>query len=170
MPEQPRARRNAAIDRLGVELQDGTADSTATGQEDDYFGEEYGSDEFFDGEESAFQDFYDRPESMGGQQTKDPTEGGRYIPFTTNASLSYNYNNTNHSKTASANFSLTADLTRSWKFRYQGSFDLVKSSAVRQQFSLKRDLHCWALEFKPHHQHRGFPVRFPHLSEGHSRP
>ena len=145
VPARPRSVRNAAIDRLGVDLAEGTPDSTAV--EGDGFGGEYGDDEFFDGEESAFDDFYDRPESLSGQQTKDPTEGGRFIPFQTNVSLSYNYNNTSSSKTSSANFSLTADLTRGWKFRYQGSFNLVESAAVRQQFSLKRDLHCWALEF-----------------------
>jgi lipopolysaccharide export system protein LptA len=144
VPAQPEARRNAAIDRLGVELEDAAADSL-----DDGFGsDEYGDQDFFDGEESAFQDFYDRPENgLGERDTKDATEGGRYIPFQMNASLSYNYSNTNRRKTTSANFSVNADLTRGWKFRYQGSFDLVKSSAVRQQFSLKRDLHCWALEF-----------------------
>jgi hypothetical protein len=42
---------------------------------------------------------------------------------------------------------MRANITQKWEFRYQTSFDLVAGSAVRQQFSVQRDLHCWRIEF-----------------------
>ncbi len=39
------------------------------------------------------------------------------------------------------------NLTRNWQFRYTASFDLVAGQAIRQQYSLHRDLHCWRFEF-----------------------
>nr|MEE4267043.1 putative LPS assembly protein LptD [Candidatus Krumholzibacteria bacterium] len=149
VPVQQEEMRNTAIDRLGVDLVDTAQDSLR--QVDEFGNEIYDEqdDEFFDGEESSFDDFYDRDgrNSSGAGGANDPTEGGRFIPFQINASLSYNYTNTSQDKRASGNFSVSTDLTRGWKFRYQGSFDLVTATPVRQQFSLKRDLHCWALEF-----------------------
>ncbi len=149
VPAQEEEIRNTAIDRLGVDLIDTAPDSLRQVDEfgnDIYDGQD---DEFFDGEESSFDDFYDRDGRNSGSAggANDPTEGGRFIPFQINASLSYNYTNASQEKRASGNFSVSTDLTRGWKFRYQGSFDLVTATPVRQQFSLKRDLHCWALEF-----------------------
>lgn len=144
VPAPPPERRNQAIDRLGVDLAAAGADTLdqSLGQ-----GFEEDSEDFFDGEESSFDDFYNRDGRSQPADGQDPTEGGRFIPFTVNASMSYSYTNSSNDKRVSANLSLSTDLTRGWKFRYQGSYDLVTATPVRQQFSLKRDLHCWALEF-----------------------
>ena len=147
VPAQPRTRRNKAIERLGVDLAAAGKDTLAGDVEFLDQGYEEDPEEFFDGEESSFNDFYQREGREQDRQEKDPTEGGRFIPFQVNVSLSYSYTNASRDKRASGNFSLSTDLTRAWKFRYQGSFDLVTASPVRQQFSLKRDLHCWAMEF-----------------------
>jgi lipopolysaccharide export system protein LptA len=146
VPQQPERRRSAAIDRLGVDLAEAAGDTVPVDEFLDQ-GYEENPEEFFDGEESSFYDFYNREGRDQRADGQDPTEGGRFIPFQVNASLSYSYNNPSRDKRASGNFSVSTDLTRGWKFRYQGSFDLVTASPVRQQFSLKRDLHCWAMEF-----------------------
>ena len=88
---------------------------------------------------------------LGGRQPgragKDPTEGGRYIPFDASFNISYSYTNATRSRRTNASVNLHTNLTRGWEFRYQASFDLVAGSPVRQQYSLHRDLHCWRLEF-----------------------
>jgi hypothetical protein len=83
----------------------------------------------------------------GGQGARDLTEGGRYLPFQTSGSLSYSYLNATGDRRASASVSLRANLSRYWEFNYQTSFDLVTGAALRQQYTLGRDLHCWRLEF-----------------------
>jgi lipopolysaccharide assembly outer membrane protein LptD (OstA) len=143
----PEARRSRAIDRLGVDLNAAAADTLNPGDEFLDQGYEDNPEEFFDGEESSFYDFYDRQGRGQSPDAKDPTAGGRFIPFQVNTSISYNYTNATDDRRASGNFSVSADLTRGWKFRYQGSFDLVSGAPVRQQFSIKRDLHCWTMEF-----------------------
>jgi len=144
---EPEPNRREELDRLGL---DPTA-ADSTGLRDDLaFGDqgyEDNPEEFFDGEESSFQDFYNKPGRETGPNAKDPTEGGRIIPFRANASMSYSYDNISQKKRASANFSVSANITAKWDFRYQGSFDLVTASPVQQRYSLKRDLHCWSLEF-----------------------
>ncbi|MEN8005976.1 MAG: putative LPS assembly protein LptD [Candidatus Krumholzibacteriota bacterium] len=150
--EMEEQKRNSAIDRLGVDLQ-AAADSL---QAEDRYGE-YDEDgnfidtseqeELFDGEESSFYDFYNRPGRQEGPDEKDPTEGGRYIPFDVNASMSYSYTNETRTKRATGNLSLNTSLTRKWQFRYQASFDLAAGMPTRQQYSLHRDLHCWKIEF-----------------------
>jgi hypothetical protein len=144
--------RNTAIDRLGVDPA-AAADSLQT---KDQYGE-YDSEgnfigtseqeQLFDGEESSFYDFYNRSGRQEGPDQKDPTEGGRYIPFDVNGSLSYSYSNLSHDKRATGNLAMSTNLTRNWMLRYQASFDLVTGSAVRQQYSLHRELHCWRIEF-----------------------
>lgn len=101
------------------------------------------------GQDDAFAGFQ-RAQQRQGQQGgsgPDDTDGGRIIPFTINTSISYSYTNASRDKRANANFALTAGLTRNWEFRYDTSFDLAEGTAVRQQFSLNRELHCWRLEF-----------------------
>ena len=144
----PENERNASLDRLGVpENPEAAADSLAL--EDEFLdqGYEENPEEFFDGEESAFYDMYNQQGRQPAEETKDPTEGGRYIPFTLNTSFSYSYTNSSHTPRATAQLSLDATLTRTWKFNYSGGYDLVAGGATRQRFALKKDLHCWALEF-----------------------
>jgi len=146
VPVREEALKNTNIDRLGVDLNT-PADTLAV--DSDYVEQGYEDDpeEFFDGEESSFYDFYDRQGRGSGEKKDDPTEGGRYIPFNMNASLSYSYDNRNHTRRATSNFRVSATLTRTWKFNYTGSFDLVTGAPTHQQYGLKKDLHCWALEF-----------------------
>ncbi|MCP4291869.1 MAG: hypothetical protein GY780_08555 [bacterium] len=139
-------KRNSKIDRLGVDL-NAPADTLNTDEEFLDQGYEDNPEEFFDGEESSFYDFYNREGGQQDDSTDDPTEGGRYIPFRMNASFSYTYNNLDHSKRSSANLGVSANLTRTWDFNYSGSFDLVTGAPLSQRYTLKKDLHCWALEF-----------------------
>ncbi len=146
VPEPPQRRRNEKIAQLGADLS-APVDSLQYDDENLDQGYEENPEEFFDGEESSFYDFYDR-QGRGGEVDKDdPTEGGRYIPFNLNASFSYSYNNLAHERRASGNLGVRATLTRTWQFNYTGSFDLVTGAPTRQQYGLKKDLHCWALEF-----------------------
>jgi len=146
VPEEPELERNSSLDRLGVDL-DAPVDSLMSDEDLLDQGFEEDPEEFFDGEESSFYDFYDRQGRQSGEEQKDPTEGGRYIPFNMNASFSYSYDNRSQVRRATTNLSVTTTLTRTWKFNYSGSFDLVTGAPTRQQFGLKKDLHCWALEF-----------------------
>ena len=152
----PEARRNDAIDRLGLQPGGAAADSTRgpggegvapddpLGADEDFLAE---SDRFFEGEDDAFYDFYDQPAAEQHGDTRDRTEGGRFLPFNVSASISYSYTNASQTKRANGNFSVGANLTRNWEVSYNTSFDLVEGSPVRQQFNLSRDLHCWKLEF-----------------------
>ncbi len=143
----PEATRNTNIERLGVDEQAALEDSLAL--EDPFLdqGYEENPEEFFDGEESSFYDMYNQQGREPAKDTDDPTEGGRFIPFSMNTSFSYSYDNPSHKARATAQLGLNATLTRTWKFNYTGSYDLVAGGATRQQFNLKKDLHCWALEF-----------------------
>jgi len=152
VPKEAEAKRNAAIDRLGEDLKEGKADTTRTDEFEAEFAAENGdgeqeSEEQFDGEESSFYDFYDRAGRSRDRDSKDLTEGGRYIPFDVNASLSYAYTNSSHDRRANTNLSVNTQLTSKWELRYSASFDLTEGIPIRQQYSLNRDLHCWRLEF-----------------------
>ena len=131
--------RNQAIERLGV-----SADSTVVGteglvveedEEDDPFGDEFAG--------------FERPghPERPGADSSDPTEGSRYIPWNMSVSLSYNRNNVRNTSSARGNLSLSANLSRYWEFSYRGSFDFDQGRILNQHWTLKRDLHCWALEF-----------------------
>ncbi len=146
VPEAPELQRNKKIDRLGVDLNAPT-DTLVTDDEFLDQGYEDNPEEFFDGEESSFYDFYNRQGREPGKEAADPTDGGRYIPFNLNASFSYSYNNLQRQRRANGNLGIRATLTRTWQFNYTGSYDLVTGIPTRQQFGLKKDLHCWALEF-----------------------
>ncbi len=143
--------RNSAIDRLGIDLAAAGKDSVRVDEYGNPIDEEpfdtYEQDQLFDGEDSSFYDFYDRPGRQEKPGDKDPTEGGRFIPFDVNGSLSYSYTNASRDKRASGNISLRTNLTRNWEFRYQASFDIALGLPIRQQYSLHRDLHCWRFEF-----------------------
>ena len=144
--------RNAAIDQLGVDVlavADSLQAQSTYGEydEDGNFIDTSEQEELFDGEDSSFYDFYKRPGRQEKSGPKDPTEGGRYIPFDVNASFSYSYTNSTRDKRATGNIAINTNLTRNWKIRYTASFDLATGTATRQQYSLHRDLHCWRFEF-----------------------
>ncbi|MCB1182103.1 hypothetical protein KDM41_01635 [bacterium] len=153
VPERQEEQRNEAIARLGVDLAAAAPDSVPA----DPFGDgvavedAYGDVENFDGENSSFYDMYNRPGRVGGDAAKDPTEGGRFIPFDVSGNLSYNYTNASGGsearKTASASVNMRARLTANWDLSYNASFDLAEGNTIRQQYSLNRELHCWRFEF-----------------------
>ena len=150
--EMEEEKRNSAIDRLGVDFQaeaDSLREENRYGEydEDGRFVDTSEQEELFDGEESRFNDFYNRSGRQSEPGQKDPTEGGRLIPFDVNASLSYSYTNATSVKRATGNISMNTNVTRNWQFRYQASFDLAAGMPTRQQYSLHRDLHCWKFEF-----------------------
>lgn len=149
--QAPAARRNPAIERLG--LAPTAADSARAAAAADSLAaladqQPVGAG-MFDGSDADF-NAASRPDAQASGvlgQGRDETEGGRYLPFTTSGSLSYAYTNATADRRASANLSLQANLSRFWEFSYQTSFDLVTGAALRQQYTLGRDLHCWRLEF-----------------------
>lgn len=150
-PAATESLRNPAIERLG--LKPSAADSARAAVVADSLAalaaeqpEDLG---MFDGSNPDFERAGRPGMPTGGPDgsTRDQTEGGRYLPFTTSGSLSYSYTNATRVRYASANLSLRANLSRYWEFSYQTSFDLVTGAALRQQYTLGRDLHCWRLEF-----------------------
>jgi lipopolysaccharide assembly outer membrane protein LptD (OstA) len=144
------SRRNPAIERLG--LKPAATDTTAAPADGSELPGEDGmppGETLFDGSDADFR-AQARPGLAGGRaggDGRDQTEGGRYLPFQTSGSLSYNYTNATGDRRASANISVRANLSRYWEFSYQTSFDLVTGETLRQQYTIGRDLHCWRLEF-----------------------
>ena len=145
-------KRNPAIERLGLPA--AGADSTAARKKTEGNvpdgRERSGANGVFDGSNADFDAAAREEESTRGatgKGSRDLTEGGRYLPFQTSGSLSYSYMNATGDRRASANVSVRANLSRYWEFNYQTSFDLVTGAALRQQYTLGRDLHCWRLEF-----------------------
>jgi len=151
VPQYDEVQRNEAIDRLGVNFAKEEADSTRVDEfaaefaDEDLFDERDG--DYFEGEASSFNDLYNRADRNPIDGGDDVTEGGRYIPFDVSGGLSYSYTNLSKVKRASANMAFNTQLTRNWEFRYSASFDLETGQAIRQQYSLNRDLHCWRFEF-----------------------
>ncbi len=141
-------RRNPAIERLG--LKPTAADSARAAAADSARAAAYEEQQeelgHFSGSNADFE-AANRPGMPSGGDSGDQTEGGRYLPFSTSGSLSYSYMNSTGDRRASANVSARANLSRYWEVTYQTSFDLVTGAALRQQYSLGRDLHCWRLEF-----------------------
>jgi len=141
--EEDEDRRNSALDRLGTDKE---KPQEKKPDPDDPFKNE--KDSAFAGQgDDRFADAGRLGQTKKSGSDKDPTEGGRYLPFRLNSSISYSYTNSSQTKRANANFSVSANLTRLWEFSYQTSFDLDVGNPVSQRFTLTRDLHCWALEF-----------------------
>ena len=152
VPPQVAPQRLEALDRLGLDLAASPGDSLQgqelLGEEEWDLADDMDRSALLDPDNEAFNSFYDRPgRGQQGAGGKDPTEGGRYIPFDISGSLSYSYANASNSKRANGSLNIGAFLTRNWEFRYQSSFDFVGGFPVRQQFTLNRDLHCWRIEF-----------------------
>ncbi|RKY89289.1 hypothetical protein DRQ09_01620 [candidate division KSB1 bacterium] len=55
---------------------------------------------------------------------------------------------TNTKKMFTSRLNLNIDLTKNWKMRYGGSFDILKRKITYHDFSFYRDLHCWELSFE----------------------
>jgi len=97
--------------------------------------------------DSIYGSGFDALQTDGPQQQRDPTEGGRFIPWDVGGSFSLNRTAGADEVTARANISVNAQLTRDWSLRYTASFDLEEGATTRQEYRLQRDLHCWRLEF-----------------------
>jgi len=148
--EESEPERNAAIERLGEDaLRPIRADSLTALREARELDAEFGNDynDPFDQQYSTFYDGAFTGLDEGGEQRRDPTEDGRYLPFRFGASFSYSRNSVSDISNASGNFTFSANVTRTWEFSYRASFDLVAGQINRQEYSLHRDLHCWKLEF-----------------------
>ena len=135
-PAPPPERVNAAIDRLGAPADSAAA---AAGRLPDARPDDSWSDEF-----AGF------PRPDGESDGKDPTEGGRFIPWNLSTSISYSSisgaTSSSGSSSARANVSLSASPTRGWDLTWSASYD-AKGGVTLQNWALTRDLHCWSLEF-----------------------
>ncbi|MCP4573035.1 MAG: LPS-assembly protein LptD [bacterium] len=142
----PETARNRNIERLGEPAE---AEADTVLDEDAQILAEFDEEQGLQGSRpDTREDEYSRfNRGDMAKDTKDPTEGGRYIPFDMGTNLNYSYSNASEQKNATANFNLTTNLTRNWEFRYQVGLDLANDSIVRQQYSLNRNLHFWRLEF-----------------------
>jgi hypothetical protein len=103
---------------------------------------------------------YERP--LRTSDVRDPTEGGRFIPWNRSLNLTYSRNNVSGLSSARGNMSISTALTANWDFTYRASLDFGKGQVTNQSWNLKRDLHCWALEFSrsifPGDQEFGFRI------------
>lgn len=129
---------NAGIDRLGASAD--TAAASGAERLPDSRSDDSWSDEF-----AGF------PRPGGEGVGKDPTEGGRYVPWNLSTSISYSstasaYGSSRSNSSARANVSLSASPTRGWDLTWSASYD-VKQGVTLQNWGLVRDLHCWSLEF-----------------------
>lgn len=134
-------RTNQSIGRLGLPDEDEALleddEWTDEPEWDDPMVDQFG---FYGGQFDVF--------GPGSQQTtRDDTDGGRFIPFNLNGSLSLSHTAATDRTTARANISGSARLSRHWDFSYSASFDLESRRTTRQEYRLHRDLHCWRLEF-----------------------
>ncbi len=152
--ELQEVKRNTAIERLGPlpgetdadTLNAAVADLGADGVAPDPFFDD-SQDDFYGDEQANGAGLQDRLRDHSGGGG-DKTEGGRFLPFEIRPSLNYGYSSTQENRhRATGGLTVQANLTQKWEFRYTTQFDLVASTATRQQFSLNRDLHCWRLEF-----------------------
>jgi hypothetical protein len=151
--EAEEATRRAELERLGVPEIGAARDSLAALADSlrDPFDEQY-DDPF--GRDVAGgvneEPFNRRPGGATGgslARGRDPTEGGRFIPWRLGASFSYNSRRGSSVSSSRGNLTFAANPTRLWEFSYRASFDLDAGTITRQEWSLNRDLHCWRLEF-----------------------
>ena len=137
-PPPPEEKRSQAIDRLGAPVDTAGTRGPAEGMAPQPNADDDWADQF-----AGFQ------RHGAGGETKDPTEGGRLIPWTLSTSISYSSTNSGSGvnvSSARGNLSLTASPTRGWALNWAGSYDFEQGLTL-QNWGLRRDLHCWALEF-----------------------
>jgi hypothetical protein len=126
---------NEAIERLGV-----VRDSLVTSNEGLVI-EEKLDEQPYAGDFAG----YERP--LRTDDVRDPTEGGRYIPWNMSLNLTYSRSNLTGVSSARGNLSVSTALTANWDFTYRTSIDFDSGQVTNQSWNLRRDLHCWALEF-----------------------
>ncbi|HMA76836.1 MAG TPA: putative LPS assembly protein LptD, partial [Candidatus Krumholzibacteriaceae bacterium] len=90
----------------------------------------------------------DSLESKGdGKGPAKKTEGKQRWSF--NIGYSYSSRGTGIYKSISSKVDLRGNLklTQNWQISYSGYYDLERQEFTSQQYSLKRDLHCWQASF-----------------------
>jgi len=135
--------RNSALDRLGVDA-DSTAVSGGVDREQDEYEDYLDGEDELDGYEDEFAGF-GRFKEDG--EDRDPTRGGRYMPWRVGTNLSYTQNHDTGSITARADLNLSLTLTRTWSLKYNAGYDLAEGTVTNQRWQVARDLHCWSLRF-----------------------
>ena len=82
------------------------------------------------------------------------------VPWNVHINYSANYNGINRvfvgdvytlgkpTITHSATVSGDINLTKNWKVTYQTGYDFTSMKAISSQFTIYRDLHCWAMSFQ----------------------
>jgi lipopolysaccharide assembly outer membrane protein LptD (OstA) len=131
------AEKSRAIDRLGA-----AADSAAV----ELLDEEMPPDD----RPPADHDFPGFDQLGGGQQGeqgRDLTEGGRFLPWRVNSSLSYSRNHLTDDTTARLGLSANLSVTRNWDLAWRGTYDFEDGTLTSQSWNLVRDLHCWEMRF-----------------------
>ncbi|KAA3610397.1 MAG: LPS-assembly protein LptD [Calditrichaeota bacterium] len=71
------------------------------------------------------------------------------LPWSTTFRVNYTLRPENENDPESINLTASANfkLTKNWKIRWNGSFDLVEKDLVHHSFNIYRDLHCWEMSF-----------------------
>jgi hypothetical protein len=145
--EREERQRSAGLERLGVEDITAVQDSL-TALADSLSQDEFAGD-IVDPVGDRTGGFLDqRPRgSAAGRGQRDPTEGGRFIPWQLGASYSYAKTRGSSSSSSRGNVSISTNPSQNWEFSYRASFDFASGVITRQEWSLNRNLHCWRLEF-----------------------
>lgn len=135
-PPEAESQRNQLIERLGV-----PADSTV-GAEGVAPLQDLGQSQ---------EDFYEGTlpgeERPGTGPGGGETGGGRFLPWRLSTSISVDRDNVRDTATARGNLTLSTSLSENWDFAYRSSFNFTSGQMLSQSWNLRRDLHCWALEF-----------------------
>ncbi|MBK6898833.1 MAG: hypothetical protein IPH09_06065 [bacterium] len=135
------AEKSRAIDRLGA-IADAAADTAAVElvDEETLSGDLSPADEDFPG-------FDQLGGGQQGEQGRDLTEGGRFLPWRVNSSLSYSRNHLADDTTARLGLSANLTVTRNWDVAWRGTYDFEDGTLTSQSWNLVRDLHCWEMRF-----------------------
>jgi lipopolysaccharide assembly outer membrane protein LptD (OstA) len=84
------------------------------------------------------------------------------LPWSVSFNLNYSYSRPLLEARKSINLSANANLklSKNWKIRWQGNFDLIKKDLVYQTFNIYRDLHCWEMSFnwQPQQKYYSFQI------------
>ncbi len=130
--------KSRAIDRLGA-----AADSAAVELVD----EEWEPGDGPPPDDGDFPGFGQLGAGEGGDEGRDPTEGGRFLPWRVNSSLSYSRYHLTDRMDARLGLNANLTVTRNWDLAWRGTYDLETGTLTNQSWNLVRDLHCWEMRF-----------------------
>ncbi len=91
-------------------------------------------------------------DSVGSADEEDHSKGSAkdQQKWSFNMGYSYSSRNTSYagkSISSRVNFRGNIKLTKGWQVSYSGYYDLERQEFTNQEYSLKRDLHCWQASF-----------------------